>query len=221
MKEIIIKKIYEYFYGVSALPEVYIIENIEKEIDEYHSINELYDEELVIYESLILLIPPLSDYIKSLKLLQVAKNYRTLILFAIIQYQNTGGIEEDCIEELKVLLDKEKKTNHKSIIYYLLALSSENREEKIEYLGKSIEYNLNNVLSFIELAIIYLDHREKEKSLMNFEKGFSNIKDIIKEGDKVDVADYNFFINESIIGNIVTEQVFEYWQELFQKVKIE
>lgn len=216
MKKEIIKYIKENFYGVSLLPDIVSIEYIEGKIDEYHENNQL-DIELIIYESLILLIPPIADYVKSIELLERIKTYETIILKSIIQYNNIGFIDDDKINALKYFSDKKKDAESVSIINYLLALAIDNQDDKIEYLNKSISLNPSNVLGYIELSK-ELNKKEKLKeSNILLKKGLANVVRIISKDDKIDIADYDFFIRESIIGNIVTKELFDYWQSLLSE----
>lgn len=215
MKEEIVKYIRNNFYGVSILPSIDTIEYIEGQIDEYHKKHKL-DLELIIYESLILLTPPMEDYIKSIELLKKIKTYETIILEAIIQYNNMGFIDEENINDLNYLI---KGLNDKisiSIIYFLLAIANTNQTEKIEYLNRSIHFNPNTVLSYIELSNIFRKEKKMNESSTYLYKGLSNIKKVIKEKDIIDVADYNFFIREAIIGDIVTQELFDYWNDIYQ-----
>jgi tetratricopeptide (TPR) repeat protein len=215
MKDEIIKYIKEKFYGIHDLPKTEVVECVEKQIDEYHKQHEL-DLELIIYESLILLTPPLADYEKSIELLKTIEAYETTILKAIIQFNNMGFIEIENISELKYFLNKQKDEESISIIYYLLALGNENLDQKIESLNKSIFHNPNNVLIYIQLSTLLIKKKEREQSNIYLKKGLSNIKKILNDDDKIDVADFDFFVRESIIGSIVSKQLFEYWEELLE-----
>jgi hypothetical protein len=216
MKKEIIQFIKEHFYQVNNVPENEIL-FIEKKIDDYFQ-NNIIDEELLIYESLILLNYPVSDYVKSLNLLSKFKSPKTLLLKAIIQSINMGFLDENLVSDLMELF--EKSDIHKSIIYYLLAknIQIRNKKEYEQYLKKSIDFNNQTVLSFLELGKYYLEVNKKEEARKYLVIGIQNIKVVLKETDKIDYCDYDFFLNETVIGSYISFVNFEYWNFLLNEL---
>lgn len=214
-KQEIISQIKEKFYNLSKLPEESVIEEFENKIDTYHQSNEI-DEQLIIFEALMLLIPPVSDYLKSLKLLQKIKSEKSTVLTAIIQFQNMGFIEERVIDLLRDLCKFTDDFDKKSIYFYILSLTSIDKKENL--LIKSIKFNPETSLSYIDLAILYLKSGEKTKSIWNFAKGLSNTIVLDKNTPK-NWIDYDFFIAENIKGTLMSSELYAYYEELKQKAQ--
>ncbi len=218
MKDKIIEYIKSNFFNLSTIPSIKEIEFIEKTIDEYHQKQECFDEDLVIYESLLLLIPPLVDYVKALDLLNKVSSTKTLILKATIQYENMGLINDDVIIELKKEITSNISNIEKSVIGYLLSLSDTIVKEKKGFLINSIKCNPKNVNSFIELGNFYIKQNNIKEGINYLEEGLKNVEWIIKQDTPVNIVEYDFFIKETLIGNYMSIELYEYWKDL---IKIE
>lgn len=217
IKQQIIQEVKNTFNNISSLPEIDSIEKYEKRIDDYHK-HKPIDEELIIYEALMLLIPPLTDYMKALELLNKIDTQKGIILKATIEHQNIGIINDHLILKLQTILKTVSDLKIKSVLYYLLSQTEEG-EQRIVKLKKSIECNPSTSLSYIELANIYGKRKDKEQCVELYEKGISNIRKIIKENDKISLVDYDFFIDENIRGIIVSEEIYKYYIECQNKAR--
>lgn len=215
MKREIINQIREVFYNSIELPKESIIEQYENKIDTYHE-NNAIEEELIIYEALMLLIPPIVDYIKSIELLKKIETEKSIILTAIIQFQNMGIIDDEIIFKLQKIYNSSNNFEKKSMICYILSLTNENKKEF--YLIESIKLNPKTSLSYIDLALLYSEKGEKIKSFENFSKGLLNTTILDKNKPK-NWVDYDFFTAEFVKGTFISRELYSYYKELKQEIQ--
>lgn len=185
-----------------------IILNFEEIVDEYFSYNEL-DEELIIYEALALLIVPIADYPKSLKLLSQINTQKSIVLQSAIYQINEGYIPGYLIEKLHIYIESNIENNIKSALLFMLSKEISNSEkETIILLNKSIEINPKSVLPYIKLGYIYIDKKKKQIGREYILKGLSNIENVTNSNSKINYVSFNRFINENFIGNVMTDVLY-------------
>lgn len=185
-----------------------IILNFEEIVDEYFNYNEL-DEELIIYEALALLIVPIADYPKSLKLLSQINTQKSIVLQSAIYQINEGYIPGYLIEKLHIYIESNIENNIKSALLFMLSKEISNSEkETIILLNKSIEINPKSVLPYIKLGYIYIDKKNKLIGEEYILKGLSNIENVTNSNSKINYVSFNRFINENFIGNVMTDVLY-------------
>lgn len=194
-----------------------IILNFEEMIDKYFSSNEL-DEELIIYEALALLIVPVADYPKSLKLLNQINTPRSIILRSAIFQINEGYIPSHLIDELHIHIEYKIENYLQSAILFMLSKEIDNSEtEIISLLNKSIERNPKSVLPYIKLGDIYLNKMDEYTGKKYILKGLSNIEIVTNINSKINYISFNRFINEHFIGNVMTDVLYNSYKSHINK----
>ncbi|MFV0505864.1 MAG: hypothetical protein ACK5L5_04020 [Bacteroidales bacterium] len=122
----------------------------------------------------------------------------------------------DVVNKLNEIASTTNNSTSKSNILYLLSLAEKDISTKIRLLNESIQLNPKTVFCYLELSVIFAQVKDYDRRNDCINKGLSNVTLIIEEGDKTNIADYDFFIRESIIGSIMTKELYDYWKNSMQ-----